>query len=187
MTNQTHRRNLTVYQVTKTKVDVKIPILLNGKVQHRVEKLTATWIDKETGELFTEKQARLLDCPAFDYGIMILQREYILSKLSPESRAFAEFILQFRNKRRSLTPGISELCIWYAKYSGRRSDNVRRNVNQLVEAGVLSADNHDVLMPLFQFSDKKANATEYLSEMFVAKNTFDRLMRSRPLSESLKQ
>lgn len=82
MTNQTHRRNLTVYQVTKTKVDVKIPILLNGKVQHRVEKLTATWIDKETGELFTEKQARLLDCPAFDYGIMILQREYILSKLS---------------------------------------------------------------------------------------------------------
>lgn len=180
MTTQLLKRHLVVHEVTKTKVKVKIPILLKGQVSHRVEKLTATWIDPKTGDKFTEKEAKALGYPAFDYGIMILQKEYILSTLSQEARLFAEFVLKFRNKRRSLTPGISELCLWYSKYSGRRSDNIRRNINQLIDAGILSGDNPDVLMPLFQWNDKKAIPTDYLSEMFVAKNTFDKLMRSRP-------
>ena len=39
-------KNLTVYKVTKKKVKLKIPVLLNGKVVYRVDKLTATFIDQ---------------------------------------------------------------------------------------------------------------------------------------------
>ena len=179
MTQLAQRRNLVVYKVVKTKVKVKIPILLNGKVLDKVDKLTATWIDPETLETFTEKQARYFGYPAFDYGIMILQRDYILSRLRPETRAFAEFVLKFRNGRRGLTPSIWTLCTWYAQYSGKRSDNIRRSVQTLIDVGILSADNPDVLMPLFQINNRKAGSTEYLSEMFVAKNKFAELMRRK--------
>lgn len=176
MTHQTNQKNLTVYQVTKKKVKLETPVLLDGKVVYRVDKLTATFVDQETGELLTEKEARALGYPAFDYGIMILQKEYILGTLRKEVRGFANFILQFRNKRRSLTPGINELCEWYAIYTGKRSDHVRRYIPVLVEVGILVKDNPDTLMPLFQYNDKSAKSVDVVSEMFAAVVKFDTML-----------
>lgn len=190
MTLQTPQRHLVVHEVTKKKVKLEIPILLNGKVQHRVEKLTATWIDPKTGDKFTEKEARALGYPAFDYGIMILQKEYVLSKLRKEVRNFADFVLQFRNERRSLTPGINELCEWYAIYTGKRADHVRRYIPGLVEVGILVKDNPDALMPLFQYNDKSAKSVDVVSEMFAAVVKFDTMLMKKwgvhPLFESVK-
>lgn len=190
MTHQTNQKNLTVYQVTKKKVKLETPVLLNGKVVYRVDKLTATFVDQETGELLTEKEARALGYPAFDYGIMILQKEYILSNLRKEVRGFADFILQFRNKRRSLTPGINELCEWYAIYTGKRADHVRRYIPVLVEVGILIKDNPDTLMPLFQHNDKSAKSVDVVSEMFAAVVKFDTILMKKwgvhPLFENAK-
>lgn len=154
-----------------------------------MEKLTATWIDPKTGDKFTEKEARALGYPAIDYGIMILQKEYILSTLRKEPREFANFVLQFRNKRRGLTPGINELCEWYAIYTGKRADHVRRYIPGLVEVGILVKDNPDALMPLFQYNDKSAKSVDVFSEMFAAVVKFDTMLMKKwgfhPLLESV--
>lgn len=107
---------------------------------------------------------------------MILQKEYILSTLRKEPREFANFVLQFRNKRRGLTPGINELCEWYALYTGKSSCHVRRYVKNLVEVGILVSNNQDTLMPLFQQYDKSAKSTDVMSELFEATVKFDLML-----------
>lgn len=175
---------LKIFSVKQVRMKLDSPILLNGQVLHTAIKLVVTWVDLDTGELLNEKQARRLGYPSFDYGNMLLRKDYILGTLRHEVRSFAEFVLHFRNKRRGLTPSIRELCHWYSEYSGKRADHVRRYIHGLVDAGILSGDNPDVLMPIFQWNDKNAKPTDYLSEMFVARNTFDKLMRRREVGES---
>lgn len=176
MTQLAQQRNLVVYKVVKTKVKVKIPILLNGKVLHRVEKLTATWIDPETGELLTEKQASAEGYPSFDHGTMFLQKEYILSLLRTPSRNFAYFLLKFRNKRGGLTPDIDTLCEWYSKLNKERLDNVKLFIKSLQKAGVIDIGDKNLLTPLFQIVDKKARKSQYKGEMFIAKTKFVLMM-----------
>ena len=84
--------------------------------------------------------------------------------------------MQFRNKRRGLTPGIDELRKWYAIYTGKRAGNVSRYVKNLVEAGILVGTKQDTLMPLFQNYDKSAKSIDVKSELFTAIVKFDLML-----------
>ncbi|REF02461.1 hypothetical protein [Cupriavidus plantarum] len=109
------------------------------------------YIDLRTGEIISAKDADI--GPGVNVSAKLKSREAVLSKLRPEVRSFALFVLDFRNARRGITPGINTLCHWYAKVTGKRSDNVARYVPKLREADILAGEN--VLGKLWQFSSKR--------------------------------
>lgn len=109
------------------------------------------YIDLSTGEIIPAKDADI--GPSINVSAKVKSREAVLSKLRPEVRAFALFVLDFRNARRGITPGINTLCHWYAELTGKRSDNVARYLPKLYEADILAGEN--VLGKLWQFTSKR--------------------------------
>jgi hypothetical protein len=101
------------------------------------------YVDVETGEILPATEF-----PTLTLGPKLEQRSAVLSKLRPEVRAFASFVLKFSNKRRGITPGIDTLCQWYADLHGKRGCDVRRYIKPLLETKVLM--HGSLLGPLFQ-------------------------------------
>ncbi len=121
-----------------------------GKIKKVLE-----YINAETGEILPNE-----DMPVLSIGDKVAERVQILESLRPEVRSLAEFVLKFSNKRRGITPGIDELCRWYAELAGKRPDNVRRHIKTLLEAKVLM--NENLLGPAFQRTGRSAR--DHLSE-----------------------
>lgn len=161
--------NLQVFQTKKKRVKIQLPIIRNGKKHLTAESVDVEWVDVDTGEILSKSDVTKLGLVVYDYGIMVLQREYIINSMRKEVKEFALFVLEFRNQRRGITPGIDELCHWYARFTGRKHFHIRRMVPNLIEAGVLSKDNNDVVMPLFQFRGNGKSSTSFLTEMEDAK------------------
>lgn len=164
--------NLQVFQVKKKQVKLNLPVIRNGKKQSIIESIEVEWVNLETGEILSKYEVTKLGHIAYDYGIMVLQREYLLNSLRKELKEFALFVLEFRNQRRGITPGIDELCRWYAELKGQKHWNVKRMVSKLVQAGILSRDNNDVMMPLFQLKGTGLTSKAFLTEMREARSKF---------------
>jgi hypothetical protein len=134
-----------------------LPMMQAGK---RIEKYLAPvvveWLDIGTGEILSDADA----CKdgRFQYPLRVSerchQREYVLASLRPEVRAFALFLLRFRNRRRGITPGVETLVKWYAQYTNKRPENVRRNVPRLLDVKILEGDS--LVGKLWQITDASA-------------------------------
>lgn len=117
------------------------------------------YVNIETGEIIPAEQLRI---PALDLREKLPARSAALGALRHEVRKFAEFILQFANKRRGITPGIDTLCQWYAELHGRQAGHIRRYIKPLTEAGILAGES--LLGTLFQRTGGRAR--DHLGEEF---------------------
>ncbi len=152
------------------------PVVIAGKLSSRYQSVEVSeYVNLDTGEIVPAADAE-------KYGIRIagavgqraIQRAAALSRLKPESRDFARFCLQFRNRRRGVTPGFHELCRRYSEITGKRTDNVRRYLPSLQREGIMAGES--LLGPLFQFAGKSTKAHEHCGEDARAVLTFHALI-----------
>ena len=171
--------NLVIWKLKRNRNKrLLVPILVKGAEVFLVcDYSVEEYLDKSTGEILTPDVAKkLYGIKEIDYGVLVMQRQYLLSKLRKEVREFALFVLKFRNKRRGVTPTIRVLCQWYAELNDMLPRNVYKYVTRLQEAGILSKDNPDVMAPLFQISGNNTTAKSHLSEMSNATALFIKLL-----------
>lgn len=150
-----------------------VPITLHGSkvIRYRAPFVTE-YIDLGTGEIIRATDLRndpRVPCQIY-VGEIMLQRQALMNSLRKEVRTFAYFVLQFRNIRRGITPGIDTLVDWYARMHQKRPSNVRRYVTVLEEAGFLAGES--LLSPLFQRTGKSKKAKDHLGEDFSARATY---------------
>lgn len=145
---------LAVYSVSTTRA---------GKVRS-----VSAYIDQSTGEIIPAEQ---LSVPILDLREKLPARAKALDSLRPEVRKFALFVLRFANKRRGITPGIDTLCRLYADLHGRRSQDMRRHIPRLMQAGVLAGEN--LLGPLFQRT--RGRTRDHLGEEYRAWCVYTRM------------
>ncbi|WP_309831789.1 hypothetical protein [Caballeronia sp. LZ065] len=137
---------------------------MNGHIitRYRVRE-ALSYVNLVTGEIVTAQEAPKLGITiAGHIGEKALRREIVLTGMRPEARAFAQFCLKFRNKRRGVTPGFDKLCHWYAAYANKRPDNVRRLLPSLRKAGVMAGES--LVGVEWQVSGSKTNAASHLNE-----------------------
>ncbi|WP_250512850.1 hypothetical protein [Caballeronia sp. INDeC2] len=144
------------------------------RVERYLAPLVVEWFDETTGEILSDPEART----RADYRYPVrtserqLQREFILSELRPEVRAFAQFVLKFRNRRRGLTPGIDQLARWYAQLTGKQTGHVRRYIAKLEDAKVIAGRTSSVLYPLWQLAGSSTFPADHLREDIYAEALF---------------
>jgi hypothetical protein len=161
------------YTVTNELRKLSAPIRINGEqiVRYKAPCITE-YLDMESGEIIAA--AALKDnpdvWPTVRSSERMLQREFILGSLREEVRKFAVFILQFRNQRRGVTPGIDQLVKWYATLTGTEAFHVRRYVKPLEDARIIAGSS--VLGPLFQIAGRSVGASKHLGEDAEAARKF---------------
>lgn len=171
--------NLHPYSFVKNRNKrLQIPILVNGSEVFLIEDYSVKeYVDIKTGEIVkAELVHKECNIKEIDYGVMVMQRQYLLSKLRKEVREFALFVLKFRNKRRGITPTIKVLCQWYAELNDMLPKNVYKYIERLQEGGILSKDNPEVMAPLFQISGTNTKSKDHLSELSNAKTQFTMML-----------
>lgn len=173
---------LVPFEVISSLRRLETPIRLGSKPVTLVQVPEITeYLDLETGEIIPAKQVHRLHGRPIDLSLRVLQREYLLNSLREEVREFAFYVLSFRNRRRGITPDIEKLVKWFAEATHRRTENVRRHIPKLKQAGILASES--LLCPLFQLSGKSTQARDHLSEDLRAE--LMRLRWLRRLSPSL--
>lgn len=162
---------------------VKKPVLIDGKVTYSyVAVEISEYLDVQTGlKVPATNRGRLPYDKPINHGEMLMQRQAALHSLRPEVQLFARFVLQFRDQRRGLTPGMATLVTWYAKLHGRRASDVRRLVKPLEAGGICIGD---CLFPLFQLVQKKWQRSHYLGELELANYRFARLLAEKEERET---
>ncbi len=130
------------------------------------------YLDQSTGEIIQASDLR--DDPRvplqIHFGEIQLLRQALIASLRREVRAFALFVLLFRNNRRGLTPEIDTLVEWYANLHGKRPSNVRRYVVALEKVGFLAGSS--LLSRLFQRTGRQATARDHLGEDAAASRIY---------------
>lgn len=97
------------------------------------------FIDTMTGEIIDAKTAQKMGVRSIRPDARV-RREAKMDSLRPEPRAFAEFILKFRDGRCKFLVGLSELVALYARMTGKAAEHVRRYLPRLAKAGILEDD-----------------------------------------------
>ena len=138
--------------------------------RHRIIEYVNMW----TGEIVSLEEAKRLGAYEFDYGHAIKERYEILDGLRQEVKDFAVFVLQFRNKRRGLSPNLKQVVEYYSKYTGKRIDNIKSRLLPHIMNKVVYSET--LMMPPFQISGKKVQAHEHLHEDFVSESKFFMMM-----------
>jgi len=129
------------------------------------------YVDQETGEIISGKDAIKSErIHEVRYGENVLLREATIAALRPEVRAFALFVLEFRNQRRGITPGMDTLVKWYAQLHGKQACHVRRLVPKLHDGGIMAGE--ALVSRLFQIKDKSARASAHVGEDAAARVKF---------------
>lgn len=158
---------LVPFKVISSPRRVDTPIRIGSKPVTLVQAPEITeYLDLETGEIIPAKQVHAAQGQPIDLSLRALQREHLLNSLREEVKEFAFYVLTFRNRRRGITPDIEKLVKWYAEATHRRTENVRRHLPKLKQAGILASES--LLCPLFQLSGKNTQARDHLSEDFRA-------------------
>lgn len=161
------------YNIIKKTRKIDSPIHLNGEKVTRYKAPCITeYVDMQTGEIIPAIALKNNPevWPTVHNSERMLQREFILHGLRDEVREFAVFILQFRNQRRGVTPGVEQLVKWYAEITGKQACHVRRYVPPLENAGVIAGSS--VLGPLFQIAGRSVSANKHLGEDSEAARKF---------------
>lgn len=149
------------YTFRYCKKEFSPPILVGGKTIRRILKYPriCEYLDTHTGEIFNANDAKNLINPPIDFSLHVLQREYVLSKLSAEGRLFAAFVLSFRNGRGGMTPTAGVLAKAYSKLTNKDVSNVNRLKRQLMDRGVLISE--QLFAPLFQLYNKSMSRGDH--------------------------
>ena len=149
----------------------KYPLLIDGELRESyVAPEVKEYVDTHTGEILLVKDVPKGKLPPTNrYGEMCLQRRAVLHGLRPEVRAFAYFVLQFRDQRGGMTPGMDKLVRWYAELEGKRVPDVRRYVARLEETGVCEGD---CMGPRFMWFERKPLYSHYLGAAPLAEAKF---------------
>ncbi|MGY6160476.1 hypothetical protein [Paraburkholderia strydomiana] len=142
-----------------------LPMVQAGKpVEKYLAPVVVEWLDVGTGEVLCDEDAR--KDSRYQHPLRVSercrQREYVLASLRPEIRALALFVLRFRNRRRGISPGVQTLVKWYAQYTNKRPENVRRNVQRLLDAKILEGDS--LVGKLWQITDATSTHVQEDSE-----------------------
>jgi hypothetical protein len=149
------------------------PITINQETIKRYQApLITEYVDTETGEIIPARSLRNSQeiWPTLHFGERCLQRQTVLRGIRREVRRFAEFILEFRDHRRGVTPSVDMLVLWYARLTRKLARNVRRYVKQLEEAGILAGTS--VLSPLFQIAGRSTVARDHLGADAVSASRY---------------
>ena len=160
------------FKLTPIRRELDDPILVKGKLVAAYDALEiAEYVDTATGEIISSVEAKRRPDfkPTIRTSELTLQKEAALSRLRPEVREFAYFVLAFRNQRRGMTPPMDGLVKWYALMTQKRPSDVRRYIPRLEEARICHGD---VMYPIFQFSGAKVRRIIHLAEMINASGKF---------------
>jgi len=131
-------------------------------------------VDLSTGEILSLKEAKKQGVSVIYPDIMQI-RQYKLDKLRKEVRAFAEFILKFRDRGCGFLIEFSTLLEWYSHYT-----NIRRYIDPLIEAGVLDySEGQTFLHKDFMISSRKVTKKEAVSGPFKASCIFSKLLAQK--------
>jgi hypothetical protein len=151
------------------------------RVERYLAPVVTEWRDETTGEILSDAAARARPdyCHPIRASERQMQREFILSELRPEVRAFAQFVLKFRNRRRGLTPGIDQLARWYAQLTGKQTGHVRRYIVKLEDAKILGGRTSSVLYPLWQLAGASTFPADHLREDIHAESLFLSMLNER--------
>lgn len=164
---------------------VRLPVLIDGKITNTYLSAEITeFVDVQTGEILpATKRGPLSSERPINHGEMLMQRQGVLAQLRPEVRHFASFVLEFRDHRRGLTPGMDTLVKWYAELHDRRASDVRRLVPSLEAAGLCIGD---CMCPLFQWAETRWQRSNFLGELELANYKFAKLLREKERGELVK-
>jgi hypothetical protein len=174
------------FQTKRTWRQVDPPILYEGKMRSRYQhNEIVEYVDVLTGEIVSAAamRKRTETLPPIHFSERCLQRKTILDGLRPEPREFATFVLEFRNQRRGITPGISKLCAWYAAMTGKQASHVRRYIPKLFDAGVLEGES--LVGAPFQFSGKQTSSADHKHEDVVAELRYQLNLQPRRARDNL--
>jgi hypothetical protein len=156
----------------------KYPLLIDGEIRENyVAQEIKEYVDTRTGEIVLAKDVPKGEvAPTNRFGEQFLQRQAVFHGLRPEVLAFARFVLQFRDQRGGMTPGMDTLVRWYADLEGKRAPDVRRYVERLEAAGVCEGD---CMGPRFMWFEQQALYSHYLGAAPVAVAKFYFMKRRR--------
>ncbi|MDP9646151.1 hypothetical protein [Paraburkholderia caledonica] len=157
------------------------PLRINGRMTSRYQCLEATsYVNLRTGEVIPAEQGEQHSLTIIGaVSRKAMAREQVLLAMRPEARAFARFCLEFRNKRRGVTPGFDKLCHLYAALHEKRPQDVRRYLPALEKAGIRAGES--VLGVDWQIGGSKVSAAEHLKEDRQAEATYARMCRERSM------
>lgn len=97
------------------------------------------FVDMRTGEIIDARAAQKMGVRSIRPDARI-RREAKMDSLRTEPRAFAEFILKFRDGRCKFLVGLSELVSLYARMTEKAAEHVRRYLPRLAKSGILEDD-----------------------------------------------
>jgi hypothetical protein len=147
-----------------------LQILTCAKVRRRPT--VTEFIDTRTGEIIDARAAQKMGVRSIRPDARI-RRESKMNSLRKEPRAFAEFILKFRDGRCKFLAGLPELVTHYARMTGKAAEHVRRYLPSLTKAGVL--DNDHALNEDFMIHNPTAGKTAAKGDAFRASCLLGRL------------
>ena len=130
------------------------------------------FIDTMTGEIIDAKTAQKMGVRSIRPDARV-RREAKMKSLRKEPRAFAEFILKFRDGRCKFLVGLSELVSLYARMTGKAAEHVRRYLPRLAKAGILEDDH--TLNEDFMIHNPTAGKAAAKGDAFRASCIFGRL------------
>jgi hypothetical protein len=144
-------------------------------------KLTATeFLDMRTGEILDANTVQKMGARTIRPEARA-RREAKLNSLRKESRAFADFILKFRDSHCKFLVSLDEVVKMYSRLHGQAPEHVRRYFASLTKAGILEAD--QTLHEDFMIHNPAAGKTTAKGDRFRAYCVFDR-MQARNLIKS---
>lgn len=135
--------------------------------------MVTEYVDVETGEIIDAKTAQKMGVRTIRPDARV-RREAKLGSLRKEPRAFARFLLRFRDSHCKLLVGLDEVVLMYGHLKGMRPENVRRYFPSLIKAGVLDDDltlNED-----FMIHNPTAGRKTAKGDRFRAGSIFDGLL-----------
>lgn len=133
-------------------------------------------VDLSTGEILSLKEVKKQGVGVIYPDIMQI-RQYKLDKLRKEVRAFAEFILKFRDRGCGFLVEFSTLLEWYSYYTKKDVFNIKRYIDPLIKAGVLDySEGQTFLHKDFMISSKKVGKKEAVAGPFKASCIFSNLL-----------
>ena len=128
------------------------------------------YIDLSTGEIIQKENTASREIRPD----AMLERQRRLDSLREEVRAFAVFVLHFRNEACGFLVPMDTIKSWYSKYSGKRTDNINRYIQKLIEAGIL--ENEIQLTKVFMLNNPNRSKKDALGDVFRAESKFSILM-----------
>lgn len=139
------------------------------------------YVDLSTGEILSPTEAKRRGVVVIR-GVAKEMRRRKLDGLRTEVKAFALFVLNFKNRRGGLQVPLTQIVKWYAMLHGKQSKHVNRYIPRLIESGILESPT--VVHQDFMIFDRELPIGDLKGEEFSAYVRFwDKLLEARARTE----